>query len=117
MTLAFTSIKSEETRLSDNKLFQAFSINSVYVAVAAMASKFGDTGLNPALSAFYIMLEVSQYDTPNTYYEAYQLNHYLWAYFVGSLAGGALGGLLHLVHAKCTKTDGDENSAKEVLID
>ena len=106
LVLAFTSIKAEVTRLSDNRLFQAFSVYTTLIAVTSLNVRFGDAGINPALSAFYIMFEVSQYQYPNTEYESFQLNHYLWAYFVGSLAGGAVGGLLHWIHKKCIGSKG-----------
>ena len=32
---------------------------------------------------------------------------WLWAYFVGPLAGACLGAVLHKTHAKCVKKGGD----------
>ena len=71
LVLAFTSIKSPVTRLSDNKLFQVFAFYYVLRAITAINIKFGSAGINPALASFYIMLEVSQYQPPNTDYDPF----------------------------------------------
>ena len=71
LVLAFTSIKSPVTRLSDNKLFQVFAFYYVLRAITVINVKFGSAGINPALASFYIMLEVSQYQPPNTDYDPF----------------------------------------------
>ena len=78
-------------------------------------AEFGPAGINPPLACGYIMFETSQYDFPNTPYKSYELNHYVWAYLLCPMLGGVLGGILHILHAKCVEKKGtvDSNEATD----
>jgi glycerol uptake facilitator-like aquaporin len=69
--------------------------------------------LNPAIASAYIFFETTQSDTPNSKIAGYKLNHYLWAYFIGSLTGAALGGFLHMIHQRCSNAKGRDNELSE----
>ena len=90
-------------------------------AVTALASPYGNAGWNPALACGYISFAVSQYNYPNiptdeswesTYGfgpSATQVNHYLWVYMIAPFVGGAIAGILHLIHSKCASVKGKDN--------
>ena len=113
LVLCFASIKSKETALSENKLFGALSIYTIIESIAAINYLFGSAGFNPALASGYIFFETTQYNYPNTVYDSSQLNHYWWAYALGPLAGGFVGGILFLIHAKCAGTQVEEEPDKD----
>ena len=97
--LAYTTIKSKATQVTEDIVLNSGFIITLISAVVAFMGKFGGyIALNPAFAAAYIFFETTQADTPNTKIAGYKLNHYLWAYFIGSLVGAALGGFLHMVH-------------------
>ena len=58
------------------------------------------------------MFEVAEADYPNPVTPADKLNHYLWAYMIGPMAGGAIGGLLSIIHAKCAAKKGSDNNTE-----
>ena len=69
---------------------------------------FGNAGFNCALSSAYILFELLEANQPNTVRNGGQLDHYLWAYFLATLAGGIIGGILHKLHVKFNEdSDGD----------
>ena len=126
LVLSFISIKHKSTRLTDDGLLQILTIYAVLTAVASMCSPFGQAGFNPALACGYISFAVSQYAYPNypnsytdeqfnDYYgfdpSAKQVNHYLWVYMIAPLAGGAIAGILHLIHQKCANGKGKDGDA------
>lgn len=110
LVLAFISIKHKSTQLTDNGLVQILAINSVLLAVSVMSLQYGEFGFNPALACGYVSFAVSQYAYPNivsnedfndTYGfdpSAKQVNHYLWVYMIAPFVGGAIAGILHLIH-------------------
>ena len=102
LTLAFASIKRKETQLTENDLLKAFAIFLVIGTVSTLNLQFGSAGFNPALATSYIIFEVSQNKWPNradaSEINNENLNHYLWAYMIGPMVGGILGGMAHLVH-------------------
>ena len=71
LVLAFTTIKSPVTRLSDNKFFQVFAMFKIMQAICWMNFNFGDAGINPAIASFYIMLECFVFKAPNDSYDAF----------------------------------------------
>ena len=81
-----------------------------------MNYKFGTLGYNPALACAQIMYEITQFDTPNTFLPAEDINKYVWAYIIGPIFGAVLGGFLSLIHQKCVRTPGQDND-KDHLID
>lgn len=115
LSLGYTSIKSLHTRLCDDNLVNCTLIFLFLSTCYSLDALFGSAGLNTALTTAYIIFEVSQYKTPNTVTEGYILDHYLWAYIFATCLGGALGGLLHMVHTKCSETKGRDNDKEELL--
>lgn len=117
LTLSYTTIKSKTTKLHDDVLLNAAFVTTLLTAVASLMTRFGGyAALNPAIASAYIFFETTQYDTPNDDKIAgYKLNHYLWAYFIGSMAGGALGGFLHMIHSRCSDTKGRDNNREELI--
>ena len=71
LAFAFNAIKSETTRISENRLFQVLALYTILEELCRLNLKFGDAAVNPALSSFYIMFEISQYQTPNRIYDSY----------------------------------------------
>lgn len=118
LVLCFASIKSKETAISDNKLFGALAIYTIIESIASINMLFGSAGFNPALASGYIFFETTQYNYPNTVYDSSQLNHYWWAYALGPMAGGFVGGILFLMHSKCANTKGgsDDDDHDEGLL-
>lgn len=118
LVLCFASIKSKETALSDNKLFGALAIYTIIESIASINTLFGSAGFNPALASGYIFFETTQFNYPNTVYTSGQLNHYWWAYALGPMAGGFVGGILFLIHSKCANSKGgsDEDSSADGLL-
>ena len=98
LVLAFASIKSKDIAISENKLFQVGAIWIMLQAVVDLNSRFGTIGINPAMASMYIFFETTQYNAPNVEIPAHELNHYLWAYFIGPLVGAVLGGFLFWIH-------------------
>ena len=116
LTLTYTTIKSKTTKFHDDVLLNAAFVTTLLGAMSALMSKFGGyAALNPAIASAYIFFETTQYDTPNQQIAGYKLNHYLWAYFIGSMAGGAIGGFLHMIHARCSDTKGRDNNREELI--
>ena len=87
----------------------------VMTSLDIINAKFGALGINPALVSAYIMFETTVYNEPNSVVDASYLNHYLWAYFIGPLAGGALGGFLSLIHGKCANAKNRDNSFDNLI--
>ena len=116
LTLAYTSVKSKNTQLTENELLKAFVIYFVLGTVAALNFNFGTAGFNPALATSYIIFEVSQNKEPTIYdsddFGNDHLNHYLWAYMIGPLVGGALGGIAHLIHSACINKSDDSGASE-----
>ena len=110
LVLAFTSIKSKEIAISDNKLFQVGAIWIVLSTVAQVNTFFGSVGINPALASMYVFFETTQYNYPNDDISADELNHYLWAYFIGPFVGAILGGFLFWIHRQTA--DGNVQNIK-----
>ena len=81
--------------------------------ICVINSKFGEFGFNPALASAYIAFECGQAATPNALVPNDQLNHYLWAYMIGPICGGAIAGFLHIIHAKCAKAKGHDNDMQD----
>ena len=115
LSLGYVSIKSKHTRLCDDNLINCLFIFFLLIGVVELNAFFGTAGLNGALSAAYILFETTQFKTPNKVVPAYELNHYLWAYILGTLIGGAAGGFLHLIHSKCSNTKGRDNDRDELI--
>ena len=84
-----------------------FGLSFVYNMMALMCAKFGVIGFNPVLATAQIILEVANFGSkPSTgekSLSADKYNHYLWAYILAPLAGGAVAGILSLIHLKCHK--------------
>jgi len=118
LTLSYTTIKSKTTKVHDDVLLNSAFVAILLSAVATLMARFGGyAALNPAIASAYIFFETTQYDTPNDQIAGYKLNHYLWAYFIGSMAGGAIGGFLHMVHSRCAEAKGRDNATREELIE
>ena len=113
LVLAFISIKHKSTQLTDNGLVQILAFNIALLAVSEMSLQYASFGFNPALACGYVSFAVSQYAYPNypnnrtdesfnKYYgfdpSAKQVNHYLWVYMIAPIVGGAIAGILHLIH-------------------
>ena len=125
LILAFISIKHKTTQLTDNGLVQILAYNSILLAVSLMSLQYGGGGFgfNPAIATGYVSFAVSQYaypniDTDSDYKDIYgfdpsakTVNHYLWVYILAPLVGGAIAGILHLIHQKCVKSHGKDNDS------
>lgn len=122
LVFSFISIKHKSTQLTDNAMLQILAFNVVLAAVSELSVKYGSCGFNPALATGYISFAVSQYAYPNIISDvswldiygfessAVQVNHYLWAYMLAPIVGGAVAGVLHLVHAKVSSVKGKDNN-------
>lgn len=109
LVFGYISIKSPKTRLHDDKLVGAFLIAYLVTLIESLSFKFGRLGANPAIATAYILFTESQKNFPNFATNAIDnsmINHYLWVYTIAPMAGGFIGGVLHLIHSKCSKKDG-----------
>ena len=107
LTLVFNSIKLKGTQITDDHLVQAFAICLVTAGISLCNALFGAGGINPATAAIYMMFEATQYQNPNAEYDYGTLNHYLWAYILGPIAGAFFGGILSIIHQVCAKKGGN----------
>mmetsp|Transcript_12365 Transcript_12365/g.16769 ORF Transcript_12365/g.16769 Transcript_12365/m.16769 type:complete len:269 (+) Transcript_12365:22-828(+) len=108
LVLAYASVKMPQTAISDNKVVQIIALTFIFTGLNGCNMKFGEAGINPALASGYIAFVASQHTDDEAY------NHYLWAYMIGPLFGGALGGFLYLIHSRCAQTKGRDNSFTEI---
>ena len=85
-------------------------------AIEITLGKFGYMGYNAALSSAYVFFETTQTNFPNIpEVPANELNHYLWVYILFSMVGGAIGGVLHIIHSTCSNTKGRDNKKDELI--
>ena len=75
-------------------------------------ARFGYIGANPVLAIPQIILEVSNFGKVPIddgglngikSYSSDHYSHYLWAYILAPLAAGGVGGILSLIHMKCSE--------------
>ena len=74
LSLAFVSLKHEDTRLSKNPLITALAITALIGGVVGLNANYGSACFNPVLTSIYIMFEQSQ--LPADDYN--HLGKYLW---------------------------------------
>ena len=120
LILAFKAVRGS-TALSNNKLYQVFAIYWIIEGIKSMNILFGPIGFNPALASGYIFFETTQFNFPNPDFPSKALSHYLWAYFVGPIAGACLAGFVFWIHEqthegevrgikiRLTRDDGDSS--------
>ena len=91
LVLAFISVKRND-QPSDNKIVKVLAICWVLSAIVKINTLFGNIGSNPAFSMAYIVLEITQYHSPNFEPEDKAIfTHYWWAYLFAPLLGAFLG--------------------------
>ena len=117
---AFCTLKNDDSVLGKDVVLKILAFTFVLQGVQSCNDLFGTFGYNPALACMWVAYEVTQYESPNKSYDSEQLNHYVWAYIIGPLLGGAAAGILALIHQKCA---GDKNrntsrgDVKEIIFD
>ena len=116
LTLSYATIKSKHTKVHDDILLNSAFIQLLLGAMQALMIKFtGVRTLNPAIASAYIFFETTQYNSPNVDFDSSVLNKYLWCYYLGPCLGAALGGILHMIHIKCSNTKGRDNNEEQLI--
>ena len=108
LTLVYCSMKNNVTKMSDNVVVCILLFIAISAGINDMNKNFGNAGINPALASAYIALEVSQLNAvEDPDIKDSMANHYLWAYMLAPLVGGAIGGFISIIHQKCVGNKGD----------
>ena len=116
LTLVFATIKSKHTKVHDDVVLNAVFIQALYTAIELLMVRFaGFWALNPAMASAYIFFETLEFNSPNVDIASSDLNRYLWAFWVGPLFGAIVGGILHMIHTRCSSVQGRDNENEKLI--